>query len=217
MYMRIAVSLYLDSDAGSCDFDAIKATYDALSLGQYSHASPTMFNAGSHYQQLSSCYLLGIADSMEEDGGIPDCWKACAKISKRAGGIGVGIPNIRCRGSLIAGTGGQSDGIVPLARVFNDIAVYVNQGGRRPGAIALYIEPWHPDVISFLNLRKQHGLEEERARALFTGLWIPDLFMKRLSEALTSKMNALGLLKHSEINLNNYIVVMKQNIDIDHR
>lgn len=188
MYMRIAIGVHMRGE--NQDLLSIKATYDALSLGQYSHASPTMFNAGTHYPQLSSCYLLGVSDSMDDDGSIPDCWAACARISKRAGGIGVGINNIRGRGTYIAGTGGLSDGIVPLARVFNDIGVYVNQGGRRPGAIALYIEPWHTDINDFLELRKQHGIETARARDLFTGLWIPDLFMKRVDEALsdTSKI-----------------------------
>lgn len=186
MYLRIAISLHLNDTDEETDFVSIKATYDALSLGQYSHASPTMYNAGTHYQQLSSCFLLGMSDSMEDEGSIPDCWVGCARISKRAGGIGIGINNIRARGSVIVGTGGISDGIVPLARVINNIGVYVNQGGRRPGAIALYLEPWHADISAFLDLRKQHGIETERARDIFTGLWIPDLFMKRVTEALNN-------------------------------
>lgn len=195
LYMRVAVCLHIN-DYRPIDevLSSIKGTYDALSLGMYTHASPTMYNAGTHYQQLSSCYLLGISDTMddnsaaeEEDGSIPACWTACARISKRAGGIGIGIQPIRSRGSLIAGTGGHSDGLVPLAKVFNNIACYVNQGGRRPGAIALYEEPWCADIYGFLDLKKNTGIEEERARDLFYALWIPDLFMKRLIESIESK------------------------------
>lgn len=197
MYMRLAVCFALrncvDNNANDKLLDWIKVTYNALSLGLYSHASPTMYNAGTHYDQLSSCYLVGIADTMdnedhlEDDGSIPDCWTACARISKRAGGIGIGIQPIRARGTLIAGTGGKSDGLVPLARVFDCIASYVNQGGRRPGAFALYVEPWCADIKRFLDLKKNVGLEEERARNLFYALWIPDLFMKRVEEAVKTK------------------------------
>lgn len=188
LFMREAVMLHVNDYRPINEVLAsIKETYDELSLGFYTHASPTMFNGGTVYQQLSSCYLLGIADSMDDQGGIPDCWKACARISKRAGGIGIGCNPIRSRGTLIAGTGGKSDGIVPLARVFNNIASYVNQGGRRPGAIALYVEPWCGDIYSFLDLRKNTGIEEERARDLFYALWIPDLFMKRLIRAVKNK------------------------------
>jgi ribonucleoside-diphosphate reductase alpha subunit len=189
LYMRVAISLHLDdrrSDILAVLAD-IRTTYDYLSRGLYSHASPTMFNAGGNFQQLSSCYLLGIADSMDEEGGIPDCWGACARISKRAGGIGIGVTPIRSRGTLIAGTGGKSSGLVPLARVLNNIATYVNQGGRRPGSIALYLEPWSADIEPFLNLRKAHGLEEERARDLFYALWIPDIFMRRLVQRIETR------------------------------
>jgi len=194
LYMRVAVCLHIN-DYRPLDtvLDSIRTTYDYLSLGYYGHASPTMYNAGTHCQQLSSCFLLGIADTMdnepylEDDGSIPDCWTACARISKRAGGIGIGLQPIRSRGTLIAGTGGVSDGIVPLMRVFNMIASYVNQGGRRPGAIALYIEPWSADILQFLSMKKNVGVEEERARDLFYGLWIPDLFMKRLIQAIENK------------------------------
>jgi ribonucleoside-diphosphate reductase alpha subunit len=208
MYMRLAVCFHLPQYTVYLDapenwrrlkmvmiFDSIKATYDALSLGKYSHASPTMYNAGTHYEQLSSCFLLGIADTMDDedwlddDGSIPDCWTACARISKRAGGIGLGAQPIRTRGTLIAGTGGNSDGIVPLARVFDTIASYVNQGGLRPGAFALYEEPWCGDIKRFLDLKKNAGLEEERARNLFYALWIPDLFMKRLETAIKNIKN----------------------------
>lgn len=196
LYMREAIALCFGAVAGAAQGTAIpveqilkniKITYDYLSLGYYTHASPTMYNAGTHFQQLSSCFLLGIGDSMDDDGGIPDCWKACAQISKRAGGIGIGIQPIRAKGTLIAGTGGNSDGIVPLARVFNAIARYVNQGGRRPGAIALYQAPWHKDIFQFLQLRKNTGVEEERARDLFYALWVPDIFMRRVKEALANK------------------------------
>lgn len=189
MYMRVAIALTVRNGSlptREAKLAHIKATYDALSLGKYSHASPTMFNAGTHTEQLSSCYLLGIGDSMVEAGGIPDCWKACAEISKVAGGIGVGIQPIRAAGSEIAGTGGKSDGIVPMIRVFNDIARYVNQGGRRPGAIKMSIEPWHADIYQFLDLKKNIGAEEQRARDLTYALWVPDLFMSRLQESLTS-------------------------------
>jgi ribonucleoside-diphosphate reductase alpha subunit len=195
LYMRVAVCLHInDCRPLNQVLESIHRTYDALSLGLYTHASPTMYNSGTHYQQLSSCYLLGIADSMDDndkegqdDGSIPACWTACARISKRAGGIGIGLQPIRSRGSLIAGTGGHSDGIIPLAKVFNTIACYVNQGGRRPGAIALYEEPWCADIYGFLDLRKNTGLEEERARDLFYALWIPDLFMKRVIRAVETK------------------------------
>ena len=183
MYMRVAIALHSNDDPHQADLAKIKETYDLLSLGFLSHASPTMYNAGTTTEQLSSCFLLGIKDSMDEAGGIPDCWKSCAMISKRAGGIGVGITPIRGTGSLIRGVNGPSDGLVPMIRVFNDIARYVNQGGRRKGAFAMYLEPWHADIRSFLDLRKNNGKEEQRARDLFYGLWIPDLFMKRLNEA----------------------------------
>jgi ribonucleoside-diphosphate reductase alpha subunit len=189
MYMRVAVALAVRNNSLKTREDKlahIKATYDCLSLGKYSHASPTMFNAGTHTEQLSSCYLLGIGDSMVEAGGIPDCWKACAEISKVAGGIGVGIQPIRAAGSEIAGTGGKSDGIVPMIRVFNDIARYVNQGGRRPGAIKMSIEPWHADIYQFLDLKKNIGAEEQRARDLTYALWMPDLFMSRLQESIST-------------------------------
>jgi ribonucleoside-diphosphate reductase alpha subunit len=190
LYMRVAVCLHInDYRPLEQVLNSIKETYDMLSLGYYSHATPTMYNAGTHCQQLSSCFLLGIADTMDdenmdEDGSIPACWTACARISKRAGGIGIGLQPIRSRGTLIAGTGGTSDGIIPLVRVLNMIACYVNQGGRRPGAFALYEEPWCADIFAFLDLKKNTGLEEERARDLFYAMWIPDLFMKRLITAI---------------------------------
>lgn len=192
MYMRISIALNLmTNDNHETRMKRIKETYDRLSLGKYSHASPTMFNAGTHTEQLSSCYLLGIADSMVDEGGIPDCWKACALISKVAGGIGIGIQPIRSSGTLISGTGGKSDGIIPMLRVFNDIARYVNQGGRRPGAIKVSIEPWHADIFDFLDLKKNIGLDERRARDLDYALWVPDLFMKRLEQAYSENERVL--------------------------
>jgi len=185
MYLRIAIALNTHKSYKTPEqvLNFIKKTYDALSTGKYSHASPTMYNAGTPMEQLSSCYLLGIGDSMVEDGGIPDCWKACAEISKGAGGIGIGIQTIRASGTLIAGTGGKSDGIVPMLRVFNDIARYVNQGGRRPGAFKVSTEPWHPDIYDFLDLKKNIGAEERRCRDLNFALWVPDIFMRRLEKS----------------------------------
>lgn len=164
----------------------LRETYNLLSHGYYSHASPTMFNAGTKYPQLSSCFLLSISDSLSGTASITECWQSCAQISKRAGGIGIGMTPIRGSGSIIRGTGGKSKGIMPLLRIFNDIARYVNQGGRRKGSFSIYIEPWHPDIFDFLEMRKNHGKEELRARDLFQALWIPDIFMKRVKKALTS-------------------------------
>lgn len=187
MYMRIAIAINIRPRGDHLQhMSFIKKTYDALSLGRYSHASPTMYNAGTPLEQLASCFLLGISDSMVEDGGIPDCWKACALISKCAGGIGIGISPIRASGTLITGTGGKSDGLVPMLRVFNDIARYVNQGGRRPGAFKVTIEPWHADIYDFLELKKNIGVEEKRCRDLNFALWVPDIFMRRLEHAIRS-------------------------------
>lgn len=179
---------YLDSSGKICPavLDELKETYDLLSLGYYSHASPTMFNASTKCPQLSSCFLLSIADSLDGTGSITDCWKSCALISKRAGGIGIGFTPIRGTGSLIRGTGGRSNGIVPWLKIFNEISRGVNQGGRRKGSFAIYLEPWHPDIMQFLDIRKNSGKEELRARDLFQGLWIPDLFMARVEQALTN-------------------------------
>jgi len=157
----------------------IKETYDLMSLRYFIHATPTLFNCGTQYPQLSSCFLIAMQeDSLE---GIYDTLKDCALISKHAGGIGMHIHNIRCKGSTILGTQGQSNGIVPMLRVFNNTARYVDQGGgKRNGSFAIYLEPWHPDIVSFLEMKKNHGDEELKGRDLFYGLWIPDLFMKRL-------------------------------------
>lgn len=175
MWMRVAVGIHQD------DIDAAIETYNLMSEKWFTHASPTLFNAGTPHPQLSSCFLLG----MQEDsiGGIYDTLKQTALISKNAGGIGLHIHNVRAKGSYIKGTNGTSNGIVPMLRVFNDTARYVDQGGnKRKGAFAVYLEPWHADVFEFLDLRKNHGKEELRARDLFTALWIPDLFMQRVEE-----------------------------------
>merc|ERR1711874_676997 len=173
MLMRVAVGIH-----GS-DVDAAIETYDMLSQKLFTHASPTLFNAATPRPQLSSCFLLTMSsDSIE---GIYDTLKQCALISKSAGGIGLNVHCIRSTGSYIAGTNGNSNGLVPMLRVFNNTARYVDQGGnKRPGAFAIYLEPWHADIFDFLDLKKNHGKEEQRARDLFYALWIPDLFMNRV-------------------------------------
>ena len=172
MWMRVAIGIH-----GS-NITAVKETYDLMSQKYFTHATPTLFNAGTMRPQLSSCYLV----AMEEDSleGIYDTLKDCAKISKYAGGIGLHIHNIRANHSLIRGTNGQSTGIVPMLKVFNDTARFINQSGKRNGSFAIYLEPWHPDIEEFLELKKNHGDEDLRARDLFYALWIPDLFMERV-------------------------------------
>jgi ribonucleoside-diphosphate reductase alpha subunit len=173
MFMRVSVGIH------KTDIDSIIKTYHLLSERWFTHATPTLFNAGTPKAQMSSCFLL----TMKEDSidGIYDTLKQTAKISQSAGGIGLAIHDIRATGSYIGGTNGTSNGIVPMLRVFNDTARYVDQGGgKRKGAFAIYIEPWHADIFSFLDLRKNHGKEEMRARDLFYALWICDLFMKRV-------------------------------------
>jgi ribonucleoside-diphosphate reductase alpha chain len=175
MLMRVAVGIHKD------DLDAVVETYNGLSEGWFTHATPTLFNSGTPKPQMSSCFLL----TTQEDSisGIYDTLKQCAKISQNAGGIGLAIHDIRATGSYIKGTNGTSNGIVPMLRVFNDTARYVDQGGgKRKGSFAIYIEPWHADIHDFLDLKKNHGKEEQRARDLFYALWIPDLFMKRVEE-----------------------------------
>lgn len=175
MLMRVAVGIH------DQDIDSAIETYNLLSEKWFTHASPTLFNAGTTRPQLSSCFLLTMKDDSIE--GIYDTLKECALISKSAGGIGVNVHCIRARGSYIAGTNGQSNGLLPMLRVFNNTARYVDQGGnKRPGAFAMYLEPWHADIFEFLDCRKNHGKEESRARDLFFALWIPDLFMKRVEE-----------------------------------
>lgn len=173
MLMRVSVGIHLD------DLDAVKETYELMSKKYFTHATPTLFNSGTPKPQMSSCFLL----AMREDSidGIYDTLKQTAKISQSAGGIGLSVHNVRATGSYIAGTNGTSNGLVPMLRVFNDTARYVDQGGgKRKGSFAIYLEPWHADIFDFLELKKNHGKEEMRARDLFYAMWVPDLFMKRV-------------------------------------
>ncbi len=173
MYMRVAVGIHKN------DLDRVIKTYHLMSERWFTHATPTLFNAGTPKPQMSSCFLLTMKDDSID--GIYDTLKQTAKISQSAGGIGLSIHNIRATGSYIGGTNGTSNGIIPMLRVFNDTARYVDQGGgKRKGAFAIYLEPWHADIFEFLDLRKNHGKEESRARDLFYALWISDLFMKRV-------------------------------------
>ena len=173
MLMRVAVGIHRE------DLDAAIETYDLLSEKWFTHATPTLFNAGTPKPQLSSCFLLTMKDDSID--GIYDTLKSCAKISQSAGGIGLSIHNVRAKGSYIKGTNGVSNGIVPMLRNFDMTARYVDQGGgKRKGSFAIYLEPWHADIKDFLELRRNHGKEEMRARDLFYALWIPDLFMKRV-------------------------------------
>lgn len=172
LWMRVAIQLHGNK------FDKVKETYDALSQGYFIHATPTLFNSGSSHPQLSSCFLLKMDDDSIK--GIYKTLGDCAQISKWAGGIGLAVHDIRARGSRINGTNGEATGLVPMLKVFNDTAKYVNQGGKRNGSFAIYLEPWHADIEEFLRLRLNQGAEEDRARDLFYGLWIPDLFMKRV-------------------------------------
>ena len=175
MIMRVAVGIHKE------DLDAAIETYNYMSEGWFTHATPTLFNSGTPKPQMSSCFLL--ATKEDSIPGIYDTLKQCAQISQSAGGIGLSIHDIRATGSYIKGTNGTSNGIVPMLRVFNDTARYVDQGGgKRKGSFAIYIEPWHADIFDFLDLRKNHGKEEQRARDLFYALWTPDLFMQRVEE-----------------------------------
>lgn len=175
MLMRVSVGIHLD------DMEAVLETYELMSKRFFTHATPTLFNSGTPKPQMSSCFLLAMKDDSID--GIYDTLKQTAKISQSAGGIGLSIHNIRATGSYIAGTNGTSNGIVPMLRVFNDTARYVDQGGgKRKGSFAIYVEPWHADIFDFLELKKNHGKEEMRARDLFYAMWIPDLFMKRVEE-----------------------------------
>jgi ribonucleoside-diphosphate reductase alpha chain len=173
MYLRVAVGIH------GIDLKSVEETYNDLSLKRASHATPTMFNAGCRYAQCASCFLLGMkSDSID---GIYETLQECAQISKYAGGIGLWVHNIRAKGTPIRGTNGVSNGIVPMLKVFNQTARYVDQGGgRRKGSFAIYIEPWHADVEAFLDLKKNQGSDDLRARDLFYALWIPDLFMRRV-------------------------------------
>jgi ribonucleoside-diphosphate reductase alpha chain len=173
MLMRVSVGIHLD------DLDSVLETYELMSKKFFTHATPTLFNSGTPKPQMSSCFLLAMKDDSID--GIYDTLKNTAKISQSAGGIGLSIHNVRATGSYIGGTNGTSNGIVPMLRVYNDTARYVDQGGgKRKGSFAIYIEPWHADIYDFLELKKNHGKEEMRARDLFYAMWIPDLFMKRV-------------------------------------
>lgn len=174
MWLRVAVALWAD------DLDRVRDTYDRLSTGQFTHASPTLFNAGTKKQQLSSCFLAGVeADSVE---GIFDAITRCAHISKFGGGIGLHVSGVRSKGARIRGTNGYSDGLVPMLRVVNSVATYINQGARRKGSIAIYIEPHHPDILDVLALKRNNGDEHLRARDLFYAVWVSDLFMQRVRD-----------------------------------
>ena len=178
MLMRVSLGIHLN------DLEAAIETYELMSKKYFTHATPTLFNSGTPKPQMSSCFLL----TMKEDSidGIYDTLKQTAKISQSAGGIGLSIHNVRATGSYISGTNGTSNGIVPMLQVFNDTARYVDQGGgKRKGSFAMYIEPWHADIFDFLDLKKNHGKEEMRARDLFYAMWMPDLFMKRVQEDAT--------------------------------
>ncbi|MEP2937532.1 MAG: ribonucleoside-diphosphate reductase subunit alpha [Gilvibacter sp.] len=175
MLMRVSLGIHLN------DLEAAKETYELMSKKYFTHATPTLFNSGTPKPQMSSCFLLAMKDDSID--GIYDTLKQTAKISQSAGGIGLSIHNIRATGSYISGTNGTSNGIVPMLRVFNDTARYVDQGGgKRKGSFAIYVEPWHADIFDFLDLKKNHGKEEMRARDLFYAMWIPDLFMKRVQD-----------------------------------
>uniref|UniRef100_A0A6C0D4T9 ribonucleoside-diphosphate reductase n=1 Tax=viral metagenome TaxID=1070528 RepID=A0A6C0D4T9_9ZZZZ len=175
LWLRVAIQIHGE------DLEMVKETYDALSNKEFIHATPTLYNAGTKRPQLSSCFLLGMEDDSIK--GIFDTLSDCAAISKWAGGIGLHIHNVRAEGSPIKGTNGTSNGIVPMLRVFNNTARYVDQGGgKRNGSFAIYLEPWHADIENFLDLRKNHGDEEQRAKDLFYALWIPDLFMEKIEK-----------------------------------
>ena len=172
MWMRVAIQLH------GTNFGKVRETYDAMSLGYFIHATPTLFNSGTPRPQLSSCFLVHMQDDSIK--GIYDTLGECAQISKWAGGIGLSVHNVRARDSTIHGTNGKSTGLTPMLKVFNDTAKYVNQGGKRNGSFAIYLEPWHADIEEFLRLKLNTGNDDERARDLFYGLWISDLFMQRV-------------------------------------
>jgi ribonucleoside-diphosphate reductase alpha subunit len=172
MWLRVALALWGD------DLEGVRQTYEHMRRKHFTHASPTLFNAGMRRQQLSSCYLLGVEDDSID--GIFDAITKCARISKYGGGIGLHVSGVRAKGARIRGTNGESDGLVPMLRVVNGVAAYVNQGGRRKGSVAIYLEPHHPDLLDFLALKRNSGDEHLRARDLFYALWVPDLFMRRV-------------------------------------
>ena len=174
LFMRVSIGIHGNN------IDKVIETYNCLSEKYFVHATPTLFNFGTKRQQGSSCFLVHMeSDSVD---GMYNTLRDCAMISKYAGGIGLHIHNIRSNGSLIRGTNGVSSGIIPMMRVFNNTARHINQAGKRNGSIAIYLEPWHGDIYAFLDMKKNHGNEEERARDLFYALWIPDLFMQRVEE-----------------------------------
>jgi ribonucleoside-diphosphate reductase alpha chain len=177
MWLRVAIGIHGD------DIDAVQETYDLMSQKYFTHATPTLFNAGTEHPQLSSCYLIAMEDDSLD--GIYNTLHDCASISKWSGGIGLHIHNIRAEGTPIKGTNGTSTGLVPMLKVFNDTARYVDQGSRRKGSFAIYLEPWHADILNFLDLKKNHGDENLKARDLFYALWIPDLFMERVKSGGT--------------------------------
>ena len=180
MLMRVSLGIHKE------DIEAALETYDLMSKKYFTHATPTLFNSGTPKPQMSSCFLLTMSDDSID--GIYDTLKQCAKISQSAGGIGLSVHNVRATGSYIRGTNGTSNGIVPMLRVFNDTARYVDQGGgKRKGSFAVYMEPWHADIFDFLDLKKNHGKEEMRARDLFYALWVPDLFMKRVKKTRSGR------------------------------
>ena len=180
MWMRVSIGIHgnIKQDDHEKQLQLIKETYDLMSRKYFTHATPTLFNAGTQRPQLSSCYLISMEDDSIE--GIYNTLKDCAQISKYSGGIGLHIHNIRAKGSHIQGTNGKTDGIVPMLKVFNSTARYVNQSGKRNGSFAIYLEPWHPDIEDFLEMKKNHGDEELKARDLFYALWVSDLFMERV-------------------------------------
>jgi len=172
LYMRVALGIWGE------DWENVQKTYDMLSEGYFTHATPTLFNAGTRRSQLASCFLIGNkGDSIE---GLFDTVKDIAQISKWAGGVGLHVHDVRAKGSFIKGTGGHSDGLVPMMKTYNEVARWINQGGKRKGSFAMYLEPWHGDIFDFVELRKNHGKEEMRARDLFLAIWTPDLFMRRV-------------------------------------
>ncbi len=176
MYMRVAVGICNN------DIETALRIYDDLSQHFYTHATPTLFNAGTHRPQMSSCFLIG--NKGDDINGLFDTIKDVANISKWAGGIGLHVHDVRGKGAYIKGTGGESDGLLPMMKTYNEVARWINQGGRRRGSFAIYLEPWHSDVFEFIELRKNHGKEELRARDLFLAMWVPDLFMKRVEQDL---------------------------------
>tara|TARA_R110002126_G_scaffold94862_5_gene223556 strand:- start:178 stop:2574 length:2397 start_codon:yes stop_codon:yes gene_type:complete len=174
MWLRTAIEV----SGFTLDYSKLSKTYDALSQGYYTHATPTLFNSGTKLSQLSSCFLLSTKG--DDIDGLFDTAKDCARISKLAGGIGLHTHNVRAKGSLIEGTNGKADGLLPMYKTFNEIARWINQGGKRKGSFAMYLEPWHRDIFDFLEMKKNHGKEEMRARDLFYALWTNDLFMERV-------------------------------------